>query len=121
MYPSSDVFARPLNQQSRPQHRLLAALLLGLLPVGPALAQAADKPPADEPAETAQANATQGKSAGTEQRKICRYETTIGTRMRKKVCQTPEQWEARQQAGKNLRREMDDKPISKTPTAEGQG
>jgi len=45
--------------------------------------------------------------------KICEYEDVTGSRMKKRVCMTPEQYEARQRAAREAVREMDAKPIPK--------
>lgn len=44
--------------------------------------------------------------------KVCQYEDITGSRMRKRVCHTPERWEAREMAAKNLVRELDAKPVA---------
>lgn len=69
-----------------------AVVVFGLMSVGPAVAQ--------EASETA----TPNKSG-----KICKQEVVTGSRMKKKVCHTPEQWAAREQAGKDLTRDLDKK------------
>lgn len=48
---------------------------------------------------------------GSSGEKICRYEDVTGSRMRKRVCQTAEQWEARERASKSLARELDGRAV----------
>ena len=43
--------------------------------------------------------------------KVCEYEKVTGSRMKKRVCYTSEQWKARQQAAKDTAREIDRKPV----------
>ena len=45
--------------------------------------------------------------------KVCRSEDVTGSRMKKRVCYTPEQWEARERASKEMVRELDGKSIPK--------
>lgn len=86
---------------SRARHLLFAIAAVGLLSLGPAAAQ--------EPGETAaeRTPAKPGKS-----NKVCKHEAVTGSRMKKRVCYTPEQWEARERASKSMARELDSRPIS---------
>lgn len=43
--------------------------------------------------------------------KVCQYEDVTGSRMRRRVCHTPEQWEARERAAKTIARELDSRPV----------
>ena len=83
---------------------------LGLLTTGAVTAQdVTDAAPAQMP--TAQPTRPPAKSGKS--RKVCEYEDVIGTRMKKRICLTPEQWEAREKAAKDFVREMDGKPLPK--------
>lgn len=86
---------------------MLATAALGLLPIGQVAAQT--NAPAHSP-ETQEAAppAKQGKPV-----RICEYEDITGSRMKKRICLTPEQWEARQKAAKDFARELDAKPVAK--------
>ncbi|WP_149194827.1 hypothetical protein [Luteimonas suaedae] len=46
--------------------------------------------------------------------KVCHYEVVTGSRMKKRVCHTPEQWEARERAARDLVREIDGKSLPYT-------
>ncbi|MBV2208644.1 MAG: hypothetical protein KUL77_03650 [Thermomonas sp.] len=90
----------------QPSYRiLLAAVITALLSLGTAHAM----PQAAEQHEPSKPDKQNGK--------VCQSEEVTGSRMKKRVCLTPEQWEARERAGKELKREMDSKPIPK----DGQG
>ncbi|MGJ4728239.1 hypothetical protein [Luteimonas sp. SDU101] len=80
-------------------YALVAAVTMSLLSVGLAMAQEAG-------AEAAQAPAVPvpGKNG-----KICQHEDVTGSRMKKRVCHTPEQWEARERAARDMVRELDRK------------
>lgn len=84
----------------RDRRHLLVILAVGLLSVGQAAAQEAGAP------ASTQATPAPGKSG-----KVCRYEDVTGSRMKKRICYTPEQWEARERAAKELVRELDGKSI----------
>lgn len=45
--------------------------------------------------------------------KICRTEDVTGSRMPKRVCHTPEQWEARERAGREAVRELDARAVGR--------
>ena len=81
----------------------LVALITGLLSLGQAVAQEAQ--------ETAVVPSSMPTSSGRSA-KVCRHEDVTGSRMRKRVCHTPEQWEARERAAKAAVRELDDKPVA---------
>lgn len=86
-------------------HILLAATVIALLPFSTAHA-------ALQTVEQHEQSKQPSKNG-----KVCQSEDVIGSRMKKRVCLTPEQWEARERAGKELKREMDSKPMPK----DGQG
>lgn len=88
--------------QRRVRHLLLAIAGLGLLSIGQVAAQGAA-----DAAATAAGQASPSVKADKAE-KVCEYEVVTGSRMKKRVCYTPEQWEARQRAGKELTRELDD-------------
>lgn len=89
---------------------LLALAVVVLLPSGQAVAQdsAAGQAPA-QPAVAADRQAEQSEKTG----KVCQYEEVTGSRMKKRLCYTPEQWAARERAAKEMTREMDGKPVGK--------
>lgn len=96
--------------RSRCIRRLLLTLgAIVLLPNGQAAAQAAVGPTSAQPNVAADRQAEPSEKNG----KVCQYEIVTGSRMKKRICYTPEQWAARELAAKALKREMDDKPISK--------
>lgn len=82
----------------------LAMLAAGLL----ALGQAVASDPAATDASAAPATPKTGKSD-----KVCTYEVVTGSRLKKRVCLTPEQWAARERAAKELGRELDARPVGK--------
>lgn len=86
------------------RHLLLAMVAIGLLSIGQAVAEEG-KEAVSEPAKP-------GKDG-----KVCEYQAVTGSRMKKRICHTPEQWEARQRAAKQVTRELDNRPIA----AEGSG
>lgn len=106
--------AREPRQRTR--RLLIATAGIALLWAGSVVAQeAADEAPADVVLPTAgqtSSSAKPGKNG-----KVCEYEVVTGSRMRKRICHTPEQWEARQRAGKELTRELEGTSIS----ADGSG
>ena len=78
----------------------------GVLAFGPAAAQETDGTPPVAQAESARPN---------KDGKICRVEDVTGSRMRKRICHTQEQWDARERAAQNLVRELDGKPVRNVP------
>jgi len=82
----------------------LAMLAAGLL----ALGQAVASDPAATDASAAPATPKTGKSG-----KVRTYEVVTGSRLKKRVCLTPEQWAARERAAKELGRELDARPVGK--------
>ena len=80
-------------------HALVATAAMGLLSIGQAMAQEADTEAAQAPA-----TAVPGKNG-----KVCQYEDVTGSRMKKRVCHTPEQWAARERAARDMVRELDRK------------
>ncbi|MCW4455627.1 hypothetical protein OK348_12615 [Flavobacterium sp. MXW15] len=87
---------------------------IGLLAAGNVAAQDATQPGPTQtqdvaPMEQPAAQAKRGKKDN----KVCHYEDVTGSRMKKRVCFTPEQWEARAKAAKDFMRELDDKPLGR--------
>jgi hypothetical protein len=80
-----------------------------LLPNGQVAAQAAAGSTSAQPTLAVDRQVEPSEKNG----KVCQYEIVTGSRMKKRICYTPEQWAARELAAKALKREMDDKPISK--------
>jgi len=96
--------------RSRCIRRLLLTLgVFVLLPSGQVAAQDAAGLTSAQPTGTSERLAGQAEKNG----KVCQYEVVTGSRMKKRVCYTPEQWAARESAAKQLTREMDGKSISK--------
>lgn len=101
--------------QSHVRSWLLVTASFALLAVGQATAQD------EEGAASAQAVVPEAGNAAQpdkqdkpgKSRKVCEYEDVTGSRMKKRVCFTPEQWDARHRAAKDLVRELDGKPIGK--------
>jgi len=100
--PNAPAASEPRRRHIR--HLLFAIAATGLLSIGQVAAQEADEP------VTAQAAAPAGVKPG-KNGKVCEYEVVTGSRMKKRVCYTPEQWEARERAGRELTRELDGKSI----------
>lgn len=95
---------------SRYSRRLLLALgAVVLLSSGQAAAQDAAGLRSSQPTVAADTQRGQAGKNG----KVCQYEVVTGSRMKKRVCYTPEQWAAREAAAQQLTREMDGKPLSK--------
>lgn len=88
----------------RIRHLLFAVVVTGLLSVGQVSAQDTEGS-ASDPASTPAAPNRHGK--------VCEYEVVTGSRMKKRVCYTPEQWAARERAGKELTRELNDRAIGR--------
>lgn len=82
------------------------ALVAGLSCVGSALAQEAQ---VREETTDVQAVASPPSGASA---KVCRFEDVTGSRMRKRVCHTPEQWDARERAAQAAVRELDGKSVA---------
>lgn len=99
-----DAAAAGEPRRRRVRHLLLAIAATGLLSIGQAAAQEAGEPAVAQAA--APAGAKPGKNG-----KVCEYEVVTGSRMKKRVCYTPEQWEAREKAGRELTRELDNRSI----------
>lgn len=98
-----------------PVHRYIGRLplvlaTLGLLILGQASAQ--DAAGLDS-AQAALAPPATAAAKPDKNGKICQYEDVTGSRMKRRVCLTPEAWEARQKAAKDFARELDAKPVSK--------
>ena len=98
----SAVPAARARTRRRGSHLLVAVATFGLLSIGQAVAQEAEE------AVVAPAPAS-ARPAGNG--KVCEYEDVTGSRMRKRVCYTPEQWQSRERAAKDAVREMDGKAI----------
>lgn len=88
--------------QRHGRQMLFAAAAVGMLSIGQAVAEEADEPAPARASETV----TPGKNG-----KVCKLEDVTGSRMRKRVCHTPENWEAREKAAKELVRELDARPV----------
>ena len=69
---------------------------------------------AQEADETTPTVSADGARPG-KQEKICRFEDVTGSRMRKRICHTQEQWDARERAAEDLVRELDGKPVRERP------
>lgn len=80
-------------------HALVVAAAMTLSSIGPAIAQEAETDASQAPALPAP-----GRNG-----KVCQYEDVTGSRMKKRVCHTPEQWEARERSAKEAVRELDRK------------
>ncbi|WP_310151884.1 hypothetical protein [Luteimonas sp. 3794] len=83
-----------------------ATLVAGLSFVGPAVAQDVQVSPENTNVQAA-APVPSSTSA-----KVCRFEDVTGSRMRKRVCHTPEQWDARERAAQAAVRELDGKSVA---------
>ncbi len=86
-----------------------AVSCVALLAGGQALAQEAATAPAAQPDA---ADAAQSAASGRGD-KVCQYEDVTGSRMRKRVCYTPQQWEARERASREFVRELDGRSIGR--------
>ncbi|TYT25695.1 hypothetical protein FZO89_05175 [Luteimonas viscosa] len=104
----STVPAASVPQQRRIRCLLFAGAIIGLLSVGRAAAQEAAEPAAAQ----APAPAKPGKNG-----KVCQQQDVTGSRMKKRVCYTPERWQAREAAAKEMVRELDGKSIPKDASA----
>lgn len=104
-----DIPAALADRPWRKQCLLLAISGFALLASGQALAQEA------VPANATHADASAAEQAPRSEKKdkVCKSEDVIGSRMKKRVCYTPEEWEERERAAKELKREMDAKPVTK--------
>ena len=81
----------------------LVAGVVGSLSIGSALAR--------QSAEAARASPPE--AAGQDRHaKVCEYELVTGSRMRKRVCMTQEQRDARMNAGREVTRELERKEIA---------
>jgi len=84
-------------------HLMVALAVSGLLSTGQVVAQEAQEPASAE---------ASGSPTKDRKGKICQYEEVTGSRMKKRVCHPPEQWEAREKAAKDMVRELDAKPVA---------
>lgn len=100
----SNVPAARAPWQRRIRHLLFAIAATGLLSIGQAAAQEAGDPASAQ----ASASVKPGKNG-----KVCQLEDVTGSRMKKRICYTPEQWEARERAAKEVVRELDARPVGK--------
>lgn len=92
---------------SRVRRILLATLSASLLSMGQAIAEdAPETAPPQASNEQAAATPKPGRNG-----KICQVEEVTGSLMKKRVCKTPEQWAARENAAKRAVREMDQRPV----------
>ena len=80
--------------------RLISASAVAVLLCASAAAFAADETPPSAAPDEAQAQSDKPK-------KICRMETATGSVMPKRVCRSPEQVAADQEAARHTRQEMD--------------
>lgn len=104
------------NAPTRPRDRrrhairvwLLAGAVVGMLSIGPAWSQEATAPAQDQPDTRLAVEGEVNKNG-----KVCKREDVTGSRMPKRVCYTPEQWEARQRAAREAVREMDARQVGK--------
>lgn len=94
----------------RARHLLLMLGLTALV-TGPAAAQQA---PQQTQQQAMQIDSDAATAKPAPDGKVCEYEKVTGSRMKKRVCYTPEQWGARQQAAKDAKREMDARPVGRT-------
>ncbi|MDH5822824.1 hypothetical protein QFW77_07425 [Luteimonas sp. RD2P54] len=108
--------ARSANKPGRGRHPhlLLAMVTVGLLAVGQSAAQEGSEPAVAPEAAQAPLPATPDRGG-----KVCHYEEVTGSRMRKRICYTPEQREARERAARDMVREMDSKGIQYTDGSGG--
>lgn len=87
------------------RHLLLATMSVSLLSIGQAIAEETPEPaPSQASAEQAAASPKAGRNG-----KVCQLEDVTGSRMKKRICYTPEQWAARERSGKQMVRELDGK------------
>lgn len=92
---------------------LATALVVGVLSFGQVVAQEVREPvPAQTTEPTQQAPPASPARASRDDGKVCHFEDVTGSRMRRRVCMTHEQFDARQHSAKQLVREMDAKPVS---------
>mgnify|MGYP003575480450 FL=1 len=110
----SHVPAVRVPRQSRIRYILLVTVISGLLSIGQAVAQELGESASGQIAVPA-AGQTPSDRPGrpVAEGKVCQYEDVTGSRMRKRICFTPEQWDARERAAKELVRELDSKPIGR--------
>lgn len=101
----ADVPAAHAPWRARIRHLRPTIVIIGLLSIGQAAAQEAE--------EAVSAQASTPVIGPGRNGKVCEYEDVTGSRMRKRVCYTPAQWEARERAAKELVRELDGKPIGR--------
>lgn len=103
---SSQLSGRPAidDRLRRLRGWLIAGAAVALLFAGHAAAQEA----ADADSAQASAPTKPGRNG-----KVCQLEDVTGSRMKKRVCYTPEQWEAREADAKAMVRELDGKSIPK--------
>ena len=109
MHARFDRWIRPARRARRGagfRSLLLATVVTGLLSLGPVVAQETDE---------VAPNASAGTAEAGKQEKICRFEDVTGSRMRKRICHTQEQWDARERAAQSLVRELDAKPVRDRP------
>lgn len=105
----SGVTAIPIPGARCIRRPLFAFAIIVLLPSGQAVARNDAGLVSAQPAVAADRQTGQPEKTG----KVCQYEDVTGSRMKKRLCYTPEQWAERERVAKELKREMDDKPISK--------
>ncbi|MFT3754583.1 MAG: hypothetical protein QM769_01330 [Pseudoxanthomonas sp.] len=95
----------------RLRQSLLAVAGIGLLFIGQAAAQQAPEPASAQAAAPATTEPGTQAAKLDKNGKVCKYEEVTGSRFKKRVCFTPEQWEAREATAKQFMRELDGKPV----------
>ena len=101
-----------------PVHRVRAPFRSGVLSCGLVVATALSgisQPAAAIQNSSAQHSATDAASTPSvgKKGKVCKTEDVTGSRMPKRVCHTPEQWEARGRAGREAVRELDARAVGR--------
>ena len=89
---------------------ILPALILSLLPMAATAQQAS---PAETPTITAAPEAAVVKNAGAKEKKECRSEEVTGSRFKKKICFTPEQWAERDRHTREFMQELDSRAVKR--------
>ena len=110
--PSNDTAASAPGLR-RIRHLLLVTASIGLLSIGQVVAQEAGEPASGQAAAAPAAEQTSPSAKPGKNGKVCKNEDVTGSRMKKRICQTPEQWEARERAAREMVRELDSKPVGK--------
>lgn len=85
-----------------------AALAVSLLPFGVVVAQE----PTPDATQAAAPVADPVATGVRRSEKVCAFEDVTGSRMKRRVCYTPEQREARERAGREMTRGLDARPVA---------